>query len=108
MSTLATAALETAKIARPIASVADLEPLRALAGQRQVVLIGEASHGTHEFYEMRAQLTKRLIAEDGFTSIAIEADWRDALRIHRYVQGLSADTDAPTALGECRRCPQRR
>lgn len=106
MSKLATVTSELAKIAHPITGETDLEPLRALAGRRQVVLIGEASHGTHEFYEMRAQLTKRLIAEDGFTSIAIEADWPDALRVHRYVQGLSADTDAPAALADFKRFPQ--
>src|SRR5256885_164773 len=106
MSTLVTAAREVAKIASSIASEADLEPLRAAAGQRQIVLIGEASHGTHEFYEIRAQLTKRLIGEDGFTSIAIEADWPDALRVHRYVQGSSGDPSAPTALADFKRFPQ--
>jgi erythromycin esterase-like protein len=106
MIALTTAVREVAEIAKPIASDGDLEPLRALAGQHQVVLIGEASHGTHEFYETRAQLTKRLIAENGFTSIAIEADWPDALRVHRYVQGLSADADAPTALADFKRFPQ--
>jgi erythromycin esterase-like protein len=106
MTMLQDAAKLVAAIARPISSECDLEPLRRLAGERQVVLIGEASHGTHEFYEIRAELTKRLIAEDGFTSIAIEADWPDALRVHRYVQSLSDDGDAQIALSDFKRFPQ--
>src|SRR3982751_754965 len=106
MTTLATAADAVREIAHPISSASDLDPLRRLAGQRQIVLIGEASHGTHEFYEIRAELTKRLIAEDGFTSVAIEADWPDALRVHRYGQGVSDDSDAETALVDFKRFPQ--
>lgn len=49
------------------------------------MLIGEASHGTHEFYATRAELTQRLIAEKGFRIVALEADWPDTLRVQRYV-----------------------
>lgn len=55
-------------------------------GDAQVVLIGEATHGTHEFYEIRAEITRRLIEEKGFTAVAIEGDWPDAYQINRYVQ----------------------
>ena len=56
----------------------DLDPLLALVGAARFVLIGEASHGTHEFYKIRADLTKRLIKERGFNAVAVEADWPDA------------------------------
>ena len=52
-------------------------------GDAQVVLIGDGSHGTFEFYEHRANLTKRLIEEKGFTAVAVEADWPDAFRVNR-------------------------
>src|SRR5205085_3295210 len=70
-----------------------------------IVLLGEASHGTHEFYFERAQITKRLIAEKNFTVLAIEADWPDASRVHRYVRGASSETDANEALLGFRRFP---
>ena len=53
----------------------------------RVVLLGEATHGTHEFYRERAFITRRLIAECGFTAVAVEADWPDAYRVNRYVRG---------------------
>ena len=70
------------------------------------MLIGEASHGTHEFYETRADLTQRLIAEKGFRVVAVEADWPDALRVNRYVRGKSDDADTDAALGAFTRFPQ--
>jgi hypothetical protein len=57
-------------------SAQDYDSLLALIGDARFVLLGEASHGTHEFYAERAAITKRLIAERGFTVVAIEADWR--------------------------------
>jgi protein-L-isoaspartate(D-aspartate) O-methyltransferase len=57
-------------------------------GDARVVLIGEATHGTSEFYALRAHITKELIRSRGFTIVAAEADWPDAGRIHRYVRGL--------------------
>ena len=67
--------------------------------------IGEASHGTHEFYRERARITKRLILEKGFTGIAVEADWPGAYRVNCYVQGENKDADAVEALSGFRRFP---
>jgi erythromycin esterase-like protein len=71
-----------------------------------VVLLGEATHGTREFYGMRAEISKRLITEKGFDAIAVEADWPDALRASRYVQLASGDKTADEALGGFQRFPQ--
>jgi erythromycin esterase-like protein len=84
----------------------DFDPLLALVGDSRFVLIGEASHGTHEFYRIRAEITKRLIREKGFSAIAVEADWPDGYRVNRYVQGRGGDTDASQALGGFKRFPQ--
>lgn len=83
----------------------DYNPLMKLIGEASLVLIGEASHGTHEFYRERAQITKRLIKEKGFTAVAVEADWPDAYRVNRYVRGLGSDADAVEALSGFRRFP---
>jgi erythromycin esterase-like protein len=83
----------------------DHDGLIALIGQARYVLIGEASHGTHEFYRERARLTKRLIAEKGFHAVAIEGDWPDAYRVNRYVRGVSDDAAAEDALAGFRRFP---
>jgi erythromycin esterase-like protein len=91
--------------ARAVSTDADYDRLIARAGRAQFVLIGEASHGTHEFYATRADLTRRLIDECGFRILALEADWPDALRVHRYVTGRSDDRDAVAALGDFRRFP---
>lgn len=65
---------------------ADLTPLLERFGEARVVLIGEASHGTSEFYRMRARITRRLIEDKGFNIVAAEADWPDAARIDHYVR----------------------
>jgi erythromycin esterase-like protein len=83
----------------------DFDPLMRRIGNARFVLIGEASHGTHEFYRIRAELTKRLIREKGFTAIAVEADWPDAYRVNRFVRGR-AGVDANDALDGFRRFPQ--
>lgn len=83
----------------------DYDVLLERIGDKRFVLIGEASHGTHEFYRIRADITLRLIREKGFTAVAVEADWPDALRINRYVQGKSADASPEDALGDFRRFP---
>ena len=75
---------------------ADLDPLLERIGDARVVLIGEASHGTSEFYRMRARITQRLIEEKGFTIVAVEADWPDAARIDHYVR----DRDVPPSEWE--------
>ncbi|HEX7443726.1 MAG TPA: erythromycin esterase family protein, partial [Acidimicrobiales bacterium] len=76
----------------------DYDRLLDLVGDRRLVLIGEASHGTHEFYRERARITRRLIDDLGFTAVAVEADWPDAYRVNRYVMGMSADAGADEAL----------
>ncbi|HYA97591.1 MAG TPA: erythromycin esterase family protein [Methylomirabilota bacterium] len=83
----------------------DFDPLLRKIGDSRFVLIGEASHGTHEFYRVRAQLTKRLITEKGFDAVAVEADWPDAYRVNRYVKFDSDDEDAIDALGGFQRFP---
>ena len=79
--------------------------LLALIGSARFALLGEASHGTQEFYRERAEITKRLIVEKGFTAVAVEADWPDAWRVNRYVRGLSDDLDANAALSGFERFP---
>jgi erythromycin esterase-like protein len=83
----------------------DYDSLLDLIGDRRFVLIGEASHGTHDFYRERARITRRLIDERGFTAVAVEADWPDAYRVNRYVMGLSDDKNADAALSDFRRFP---
>jgi len=83
----------------------DYDALLDLIGTARFALLGEASHGTREFYRERAEITKRLITEKGFTAVAVEADWPDAWRVNRYVRGLSDDRDAPMALAGFRRFP---
>jgi erythromycin esterase-like protein len=93
-------------ILRPLAGAAeDYDRIVDLVGDSRFVLLGEASQGTHEFYRERAEITKRLVQEKGFTAIAVEADWPDAYRINRYVQRLSDDVDAIEALTDFKRFP---
>jgi erythromycin esterase-like protein/hypoxanthine phosphoribosyltransferase len=92
--------------AHPLAGDASqYDPLMERIGEARFALLGEASHGTHEFYQVRAEITKRLITEMGFTAVAVEADWPDAYRVNRYVRGLSHDVDAVEALTDFRRFP---
>src|SRR5437763_15569076 len=86
-------------------SKADYNPLLELIGDSRFVLLGEASHGTHEFYRERAEITKRLIEEKGFNAVAVEADWPDAYRVNRYVRGEGDDKSAEEALGGFKRFP---
>jgi erythromycin esterase-like protein len=71
----------------------------------RVVLLGEATHGTHEFYRERAFITRRLIEEKGFAGVAVEADFPDAYRVNRFVRGSGADEEAADALGSFARFP---
>jgi erythromycin esterase-like protein len=71
----------------------DFDPLLRMIGDSGFVLIGEASHGTHEFYRLRAQITKRLIAEKNFNAVAVEADWPDAYRINQFVRFQSKGSE---------------
>jgi erythromycin esterase-like protein len=84
---------------------ADYDPLIQQIGEARFVLIGEGSHGTHEFYSERAQITKRLIREKGFTAVAVEADWPDAYRANRYVRGTTSDAEAIDSLDGFKRFP---
>ncbi|MGO9383814.1 MAG: erythromycin esterase family protein [Mycobacterium sp.] len=81
------------------------ETLEELIGDARIVLIGEGSHGTHEFYKARAEITKWLIDEKGFCAVAAEADWPDAYRVNRYVRGLGQDKSADEALSGFERFP---
>jgi erythromycin esterase-like protein/predicted phosphoribosyltransferase len=83
----------------------DYEPLLARAYGVRYVLIGEASHGTLEFYRERAEITKRLIADGGCTAVAVEADWPDAYRVNRFVRGSGEDRTPEEALRGFRRFP---
>jgi erythromycin esterase len=65
---------------------ASLDPLMEAIGEARYVLLGEASHGTHEYYRWRAELSKRLITEKGFSFVAVEGDWPDCYRVNRYVK----------------------
>ena len=86
-------------------SANDYDALLRLIGPARFALLGEASHGTREFYRERAAITRRLITEKGFTAVAVEADWPDAWRVNRYVRGLSNDPDAAAALSGFQRFP---
>lgn len=83
------------------------DEILSLVGDAQFILIGEASHGTHEFYKYRAEITKRLIEEKQFSAVAAEADFPDAYRINRYVRGgeNSKDKTAEDALADFTRFP---
>ncbi len=84
----------------------DWDALVDLVGDARLVLLGEASHGTHEFYRERARITRRLIEEGGFDAVAVEADWPDAYRVNRFVRGAGDDDSAAEALAGFRRFPQ--
>jgi len=102
----ATLSRQLEAVAQPLTGAPeDYEPLLDLIGDARFVLLGEASHGTHEFYRERAQITKRLIHEQGFTAVAVEADWPDAYRVNRYVRGVSDDTESVEALANFKRFP---
>lgn len=92
--------------ARPLTGApGDHDELIDRVGDARVVLLGEATHGTHEFYRQRAVITKRLIEERGFHAVAVEADWPDAHRLGRWAQGAGDDPDAERALGGFERFP---
>lgn len=84
--------IELNKSIEPITEQADkYATLLEKIGEARYVLIGEATHGTHEFYRARIEITQELIKKKGFTAIAIEGDWPDAYQIHRYIQGKGSD-----------------
>jgi len=101
------AALEAVRMAaRPLTGAPDdYDDLLDMVGNARFVLLGEATHGSDEFYEERARITKRLIEEKGFTAVAVEADWPDAWRVNRYVRGEGRDADGRAALSGFERFP---
>src|SRR6476620_8077858 len=87
--------------AQPITgAVHDYDEFLDLVGDARLVLLGEATHGTHEFYQARAEISRRLIEEKGFTAIAVEADWPDAYRVNQFIHAVSEDSSAVDALGD--------
>ena len=83
-----------------------LDPVLETIGDSPLVLLGEATHGSHEFYDIRARITRRLLEEKGFDAVAVEADWPDAYRVNRYVRGQGNDDSATEALAGFERFPQ--
>jgi erythromycin esterase-like protein len=83
----------------------DFDPLMQLIGDAKIVMLGESTHGSQEFYAARAKITSRLIREKNFAAIAVEADWPDAYRVNRFLRGLGDDPDAEKALTDFIRFP---
>jgi erythromycin esterase-like protein len=83
---------EIRRLATPLERPADLDPLLDAIGDARFVLLGEASHGTSEFYAWRTEITKRLISEKKFSFVAVEGDWPDCYTVNRYVKGNSGHT----------------
>src|SRR5437763_1515464 len=83
----------------------DYDPLLSMIGDARFVLIGEASHGTGNFYQQRIEITKRLIAEKGFSAIAVEGDWPDAYRVNCYIRHANSDQSAVESLTGFKRFP---
>ena len=93
------------EIEYPLATSADLEPLMEKIGDANYVLLGEASHGTSDYYTWRAHLSKRLIQEKGFSFIAVEGDWPDCYRLNRFIKGNDEAQSAYEVLHTFRRWP---
>lgn len=103
----AQAAALVKKFAHPISgNLRDYDPLLKTIGDARFVLLGEATHGTHEFYRERAAITRRLIEEKGFDAVVLEADWTDAYRANEFVRGASKDQTAEQSLAGFTRFPQ--
>ncbi len=75
----------------PLESKADLDPLFDRIADARIVMLGESSHGTHEYYQWRTNITRKLVEEKGFNFIAVEGDWPDCYRLNRYVKGYDTD-----------------
>lgn len=97
---------EVAALAAPLTDAGDFDVLLDRVGDARVVMLGEASHGTHEFYRWRALLTRRLVAEKGFSFVAVEGDWPDCDRVDRAVRcSPDAPEDPRAALAAFERWP---
>lgn len=88
--------LEHSKL--PLRNERDLDPLLQSIGDKRFVFLGEASHGTHEFYTWRAHITKRLIEEKGFNFVAVEGDWPDCYELNRYIKGFEKEAKHPSDI----------
>lgn len=93
------------ELSYPLKSKADLKPLFDRIGDAQIVMLGEASHGTHEYYTWRAHITKQLILEKGFNFIAVEGDWPDCYRLNRFIKGYETNKSAVDVLHSFDRWP---
>lgn len=92
--------------AYPLHSKEDLKPLMDSIGDARIVMLGEASHGTHEYYSWRTAITRKLIQEKGFNFIAVEGDWPDCYRINRYIKNYpDAGSSAQSVLHAFKRWP---
>jgi erythromycin esterase len=97
---------EVAALLRPLAGTADLDPLLDRVGDARVVMLGEASHGTAEYYRWRAAATRRLVEELGFSFVAVEGDWPDCFAVNRWVKGRATqDRTVRQVLGDFERWP---
>jgi erythromycin esterase len=90
--------MNTSDKSYPLTNSKDLEPLMDRIKDSRVVMLGEASHGTHEYYTWRSAITRRLIEEKGFNIIAVEGDWPDCYRVNRYIKGLDDQEKEPAQL----------
>jgi erythromycin esterase len=91
---------------RPLKGAEDLDPLEERIGEARCVLLGEASHGTSEYYSWRTRISERLIREKGFSFVAVEGDWPDCYEVNRYVKGYPGSRrDAREALRTFERWP---
>jgi erythromycin esterase-like protein len=96
-----------AAAARPLTgAAADYDEISAAAADARRVLLGESTHGTHEYYRERGRISERLIRERGFNAIAIEGDWSPTSRLNRYVRGLGTDRSAQEAMAGYTRFPK--
>lgn len=98
---------EVRDLSRPLQGEEDLDPLIDRIGGARVVLLGEASHGTAEYYEWRDRITRRLVTEKAFSFLAVEGDWPACLRASRFARGSpdSEDTTPEQALAGFHRWP---
>ena len=101
----ATLGQQIVTLSSPLEDLEDLDPLMERIGDARYVLLGEASHGTHEYYLWRARISRRLIEEKGFRFIAVEGDWPDCYRVHQYVHGQLGEATAEETLRRYNRWP---
>jgi erythromycin esterase len=90
--------LRVSKVSHPCEKNGDLDRLMELIGNSRYVLLGEASHGTHEYYTWRSQISKRLIKEKQFSFIAVEGDWPDCYHLNRYIKGYANAGESAQAV----------